>query len=80
MIRPERLRLGTADASANSIDVTIDEVINYGDSILAIGQAHGLPLRARIGGGEPAELTRGATVTFHWSPGDAHILPRPQGA
>jgi putative spermidine/putrescine transport system ATP-binding protein len=80
MIRPERLRLGTADASANSIDVAIDEVINYGDSILAIGQAHGLPLRARISGGEPADLRRGGTVRFYWSPGDAHILPRPQGA
>ena len=36
--------------------MTIDDIINYGDSILAIGETHGLPLRARIFGSESRAL------------------------
>jgi putative spermidine/putrescine transport system ATP-binding protein len=83
MIRPERLRLrgagqpgtagqtGTAD---NEFDMVVDEVINYGDSILVIGKTHGLPLRARIIGSDPDALTRGRTIRLGWAPADAHIL------
>ena len=38
--------------------MTIDDVINYGDSLLAIGTTHGLPLRARIVGGAADALRR----------------------
>ncbi len=79
MIRPERLRLRTAaqaDGPDNSFDMTIDDIINYGDSILAIGATHGLPLRARIFGSEPEALRRGMTVKLAWSPADAHTLVR----
>ncbi len=74
MIRPERLRLHTASAADNELDITVDEVINYGDSILAIGRANGLLLRARILGSKPEPIRRGATVKLHWAPTDAHIL------
>jgi putative spermidine/putrescine transport system ATP-binding protein len=79
MIRPERLRLraaAQADGPDNSFDMTIDDIINYGDSILAIGATHGLPLRARIFGSEPEVLRRGMTVKLAWSPADAHTLVR----
>ncbi len=56
--------------------MTVDDIINYGDSILAIGKTHGLPLRARIVGGAPDALGPGTTVTLTWSPTDAHILVR----
>ena len=52
----------------------IEEVINYGDSILVIGQTHGLPLRARIFGSNPDALIRGASISLGWAPADAHIL------
>jgi len=79
MIRPERLRLrapGETDGTDNRIDLTIDDIINYGDSILVIGKTHGLPLRARIVGGDPAVLRPGATLPLAWAPVDAHVLAR----
>jgi putative spermidine/putrescine transport system ATP-binding protein len=77
MIRPERLRLrGAAQATDNALDMIVDEVINYGDSILVIGRTHGLPLRARIFGSDPDALIRGSTIALGWAPADAHILVR----
>jgi putative spermidine/putrescine transport system ATP-binding protein len=79
MIRPERLRLrapGETDGTDNRIDLTIDDIINYGDSILVIGKTHGLPLRARIVGGDPEVLRPGATLPLAWAPVDAHVLAR----
>jgi putative spermidine/putrescine transport system ATP-binding protein len=79
MIRPERLRLratGRTDGTDNEFDMTVDEIINYGDSTLAIGKTHGLPLRARVVGSEPDAIRRGMTVTFGWAPTDAHVLVR----
>jgi hypothetical protein len=56
MIRPERLRPGAeGDGADNTFDMTVDDVINYGDSLLVIGKTHGLPLRARMVGGELVE-------------------------
>jgi putative spermidine/putrescine transport system ATP-binding protein len=79
MIRPERLRLravGQTDGTDNEFAMTVDEIINYGDSMLAIGNTHGLPLRARIVGSEPDAIRRGMTVKFGWAPTDAHVLVR----
>ena len=79
MIRPERLRLrtdGESDGADNAFEMTVDDVINYGDSILAIGKTNGLPLRARIVGSEPATWTQGTKVKLFWAPADAHLLVR----
>jgi putative spermidine/putrescine transport system ATP-binding protein len=86
MIRPERLRLcaaGDSGGADNTLSMTVDDVINYGDSILVIGTTNGLPLRARLmgrqmgGQGEPP--AHGATLTLAWAPQDAHVLPRASG-
>jgi putative spermidine/putrescine transport system ATP-binding protein len=79
MIRPERLRLlatDDADGADNTLHMTVDDIINYGDSILVLGKAHGLPVHARIIGGQRALPTPGATLKFAWAPADAHVLPR----
>jgi putative spermidine/putrescine transport system ATP-binding protein len=80
MLRPERLRLVPNDAAdsghANTLDMTVDDIINYGDSVLAIGKSRGLALRARIAGTRPEALRHGAVVRLAFSPEDAHILPR----
>jgi putative spermidine/putrescine transport system ATP-binding protein len=80
MLRPERLRLVPTDAAnsgdANTLDMTVDDIINYGDSVLAIGKSRGLALRARIAGTRPEALRHGAVVRLAFSPEDAHILPR----
>jgi len=76
MVRPERLRLTPAGAADNVFDMLIDDAINYGDSILAIGTTHGLPLRARIVGHPVDLLQRGATLRLSWSPADARVLSK----
>jgi putative spermidine/putrescine transport system ATP-binding protein len=76
MIRPERLRLTPTGAADNVFDMLIDDAINYGDSILAIGTTHGLPLRARIVGHPVDLLQRGATLRLSWSPADARVLAK----
>jgi putative spermidine/putrescine transport system ATP-binding protein len=79
MIRPERLRpLAAAElrSADNVFEMIVDDTINYGDSILAIGKTHGLALRARIGSGAPEVLRPGTTLRLAWSPGDAHALVR----
>ena len=79
MIRPERLRLCRAaapDDGHNLLDMTVDEIINYGNSILVIGTTKGLTLRARLVGSDAETLQRGMSVTMSWTPTDAHILAR----
>jgi putative spermidine/putrescine transport system ATP-binding protein len=77
LIRPERLRpLGNGAATDNVFDMTVDDVINYGDSVLAIGKTKGLPLRARLPGPPPETLRRGETIRLTWSAADAHVLAR----
>jgi putative spermidine/putrescine transport system ATP-binding protein len=78
MIRPERLRLQAASAAQNEFEMLIDDVINYGDSILLIGTTREHPLRARIAGNPSEDLRRGGRIKLAWSPSDAHILPRGQ--
>ena len=42
--------------------MTVDDVINYGDSLLVIGKTHGLPLRARMVGGAADRLQAGRGI------------------
>jgi hypothetical protein len=59
--------------------MTVEDVINYGDSILVLGRTHGLPLRARLMGGQTDPPTRGGTLHLAWAPQDAHVLARASG-
>jgi ABC-type Fe3+/spermidine/putrescine transport system ATPase subunit len=82
MIRPERLRLrapGESGGDDNTFAMTVDDIINYGDSILVLGQTHGLPLRARLMGGQTVLPPREATLHLAWAPQDAHALARTSG-
>jgi ABC-type Fe3+/spermidine/putrescine transport system ATPase subunit len=77
LIRPERLRpVGSTDGADNVFDMTIDDIINYGDSLLAIGKTCGLPIRARVVGSEPNALGPGRTIKLGWAATDAHVLVR----
>jgi putative spermidine/putrescine transport system ATP-binding protein len=78
MIRPERLQpTHTVDAvDANEFEMTVGDVINYGDSILAIGAVRGLSLRARLVGAKPEALAPGAVLRLAWLPADAHVIAR----
>ncbi|MGA7486882.1 MAG: ABC transporter ATP-binding protein [Xanthobacteraceae bacterium] len=83
MIRPERLRLraaGESHGDDNTFEMTVDDIINYGDSILVLGKTRGLPLRARLMagrmGGEADLPPPGTTLHLAWAPQDAHVLAR----
>ena len=78
MLRPEKLRRAGPDAQAlpNRFTLQVEATINYGDSVLAIGKAAGVPVRVRIAGAEPSDLAAGSSIEIGWSPGDAHVLAR----
>jgi putative spermidine/putrescine transport system ATP-binding protein len=79
LIRPERLRLAprqSANERDNEIDMTVSAIINYGDSVVAIGKAQGLALRVRVAGGEAELLNVGAKIKLFWAPADAHVITR----
>ena len=80
LVRPERLRFaapGDTAALANRLAIKVTVIVNYGDSVLVIGDAHGHVVRVRIAGALPATVREGATVTVSWNPGDAHLIVRP---
>jgi len=75
LVRPERVQLaGRGVPEVLSMKVTV--TVNYGDSVLVIGDARGHALRMRIAGAQPEAIREGATVTVGWAPGDAHLIPR----
>jgi putative spermidine/putrescine transport system ATP-binding protein len=79
MIRPERLRLlraGEDPGGDNIFEMTLTDVINYGDCLLAIGTVHGRPLRARILSDASGGLLPGATLRLAWAGADARVLAR----
>jgi ABC-type Fe3+/spermidine/putrescine transport system ATPase subunit len=77
LIRPERLHLVEPGAGTDNVfTMSIDDIINYGDSLLLIGMTHGLPIRARIVGRQANALIPGQTIKLGWSATDAHILAR----
>ena len=78
LVRPERVQPGGRGVpEVLSMKVTV--TVNYGDSVLVIGDARGHAVRMRIAGAQPEAIREGATVTVGWAPGDAHLIPRASG-
>jgi len=78
LLRPERLQLQHAGATLpNHVPLTIGVIVNYGDSVLVIGDAGGQSVRMRIAGAQPDAIREGATVIVGWRPGDEHLIARP---
>ncbi len=78
LVRPERVQLaGRGVPEVLSMKVSV--IVNYGDSVLVIGDARGHAVRMRIAGAQPEAIREGATVTVGWAPGDAHLIPRASG-
>jgi putative spermidine/putrescine transport system ATP-binding protein len=80
LVRPERLRFAAADDTAtppNRLAIKVNVIVNYGDTVLVIGDAHGHVVRVRMAGAPPAAVREGAAVTVRWDPGDAHLIARP---
>jgi putative spermidine/putrescine transport system ATP-binding protein len=77
LLRPERLQLTRDGAAlANRLAIKIGVIVNYGDSVLVIGDAAGHTVRVRIAGAQPDEIREGATVMVGWRAGDEHLITR----
>jgi putative spermidine/putrescine transport system ATP-binding protein len=78
LIRPERLRIVTVGdvENLNTLDMDVDTIVNYGDSVLAIGRVGDKPLRMRIAGTLPEALREGVRLRVGWSPADAYVVSR----
>jgi putative spermidine/putrescine transport system ATP-binding protein len=77
LLRPERLQLVRDGATLpNRLAVKISVIVNYGDSVLIIGDAGRQRIRIRIAGAQPDAVREGATVTVGWRPGDEHLIAR----
>jgi putative spermidine/putrescine transport system ATP-binding protein len=78
LVRPERIKMVDAGPAEdlNVVQMTVEAIVNYGDSILAIGTAGGRPLRMRVAGAPPASLREGAQVTVGWAPQDGYAVVR----
>ena len=57
----------------NRLAIKITVIVNYGDSVLAIGDGGGQVIRVRIAGALPETVREGATVTVGWAPGDESV-------
>jgi putative spermidine/putrescine transport system ATP-binding protein len=79
LVRPERLQLVGPGDLPNRVAIKINVIVNYGDSVLAIGDAAGQAIRLRIAGAPPEAVREGATVTVGWAPGDEHLIARSTG-
>jgi len=73
LVRPERLQL-VGPAPSNTIAMKIAVIVNYGDSVLVIGDTRGHPVRMRLAGTPPDPIREGATLTIAWRPADAHLI------
>ena len=51
-------------------------IVNYGDSVLIIGDAGRQRVRIRLAGALPDAVREGATVTVGWKAGDEHLIVR----
>jgi putative spermidine/putrescine transport system ATP-binding protein len=74
LVRPERLQLVGRGDLPNRLQIKITVIVNYGDSVLAIGDAGGQVVRVRIAGAPPEAVREGATVTVGWGPGSEHLI------
>ena len=79
LVRPERLQLVGQRDVPNRLAIKITVIVNYGDSVLAIGDGGGQVIRVRIAGALPETVREGATVTVGWAPGDEHLIVRSAG-
>jgi putative spermidine/putrescine transport system ATP-binding protein len=78
MVRPERLRLLGAETSGelNTADVKVATLVNYGDSVLVLGEVNQAPVRLRIAGDLPPDCREGEIVKAGWAPQDTHVIAR----
>lgn len=77
LIRPENIHLamgGNSPTDPNQLEMTVTNVINYGDSTLVIGDTGTQPLRVKISGTAPPGIAEGMRITAYWPAKNAYAL------
>jgi putative spermidine/putrescine transport system ATP-binding protein len=74
LLRPEAL-VPAGDGTPNRLVLRVEDVVQFGDSALLIGQVGGVALRARLGGRQAQGITAGMDVALGWPPEAAHLIP-----
>ncbi len=76
LVRPEAIGLWTGgDEQGHCVlSFLIEGLVHYGDSVLLIGSAAGLPLRARLPSVQASHLREGDTVRIAWREADMHLI------
>jgi len=73
LLRPEAL-VPAGEGAANRLMLSVEEVVQFGDSALVIGRAGGAVLRARIPGRAAFGMAQGSVVPMAWAPEAAHLI------
>jgi len=80
LIRPESIHLvdeaDTQPDGSNVFDMTVDGIVNYGDSVLILGRLNTVPIRVRVPGVSAGALDSGRHLRVGWRKDDGHIIPR----
>jgi putative spermidine/putrescine transport system ATP-binding protein len=76
LLRPEALRVrpDIQSISSTSNFMTIDEVVNYGDSFLVVGRKEALAIRLRVSSIDMLTLVRGDRCFYQWAPERVHVI------
>ena len=77
LIRPEAIRLIRDDESRaeNIFTLRVDGIVHYGDSVLIIGEANGVPIRLRPSSIFGSQIREGDICRIGWNACDTHLLP-----
>lgn len=79
LIRPENIRLLDGDPATNDMNVfhmIVAGSVNYGDSVLIMGDVQGLPIRMRAPGVSAGAIDTGSQLRIGWRPEDVHLIPK----
>jgi putative spermidine/putrescine transport system ATP-binding protein len=76
MIRPENIRLAGGEDEHNRFEIRVEGTVNYGDSLLVIGDVRGVVIRMRIPGARAADVVEGSVHHIGWRREDVHLIPR----
>ena len=76
LVRPEtiRLRRDGVSPSPTTSTITVEEMVNYGDSYLLVGKRSGREIRVRVPSIDMPELRRGAECGIEWNPARVHVI------
>ena len=79
MIRPENIRLLDGEPATNDMNVfhmIVEGSVNYGDSVLIMGDVQGLPIRMRAPGVSAGAIDTGSQLRIGWRKEDMHLIPK----